>query len=136
MEKPDRLICIKKGTEKQLSSDALEAIYTAFMKLMDTLQHTDSLKTPFQLKYVKEWKEKYTCFEFRYVQRHNYTGRLDDEQGLFAWGNLRFDAFLFVSYSGGLIAVPYLADDYVGINDLFLFLTFPEEELNQFIALI
>lgn len=136
LEKPDQLICIKKGEEKQLALEDSDTVYDAFMELMDTLQQTDSLKTPFQSRRVKEWKEKYTCLEFRYTQRRNYVGALDNGEGLFSWGDLRFDAFLFISYSGGLIAVPYLEDDYVGINNLFLFLTFPEEELNKFLKTV
>lgn len=55
---------------------------------------------------------------------------------MFSWGELKFDAFLFIYYSGSLIAVPYLDNGYVGINDLFLFLNFPEEEITKFINII
>lgn len=85
---------------------------------------------------VLEWKKEYTCFEFRYTQRHNYIGALSDSGSMFSWGELKFDAFLFICYSGGLIAVPYSDKDYVGINNLFLFLTFPEEEMTKFINII
>ena len=136
LDKPDYVICITNGNEKQLSFDSLETVYNEFMNLMDTLEQIDTLKTSFQPKLIKEWKQKYTCFEFRYTQRRNYVGILDNKTSLFSWGELRFDAFLFVYYSGGLIAVPYIENDYIGINDLFLFLTFPEEEINQFINII
>lgn len=55
---------------------------------------------------------------------------------MFSWGELKFNAFLFIYYSGGLIAVPYLDNGYVGINNLFLFLNFPEEEITKFINII
>ena len=135
LEKPDYLICITNGTEKQLDSNSIETVYNAFMSLIDTLQQTGTLKTGFQSKKVKEWKKEYTCFEFRYMQRRNYIGALDDGE-FFSWGELRFDAFLFIYYSGGLIAVPYIGNSYVGINNLYLFLEFPEEEMNKFMNVL
>lgn len=136
LDKPDSVICITNGKEKQLSGDSLETVYNSFMNLMDSLGETSTLKTPFQSKHVNEWKKEYTCFEFRYSQRHNYVGTLSDESSMFSWGKLKFDAFLFIYYSGGLIAVPYSDKNYVGINNLFLFLTFPEEEITEFINTI
>lgn len=135
-DKPDSVICITNGKERQPPGDSLETIYNSFMNLIDSLEQTDTLKTPFQSKRVKEWKKEYTCFEFRYSQRHNYVGSLSDEGNMFSWGELKFDAFLFIYYSGGLIAVPYLDNGYVGINNLFLFLNFPEEEITKFINII
>lgn len=135
-DKPDSVICITNGKERQLPGDSLETVYNSFMNLIDSLEQTDTLKTPFQSKRVKEWKKEYTCFEFRYSQRHNYVGSLSDEGNMFSWGELKFDAFLFIYYSGGLIAVPYLDNGYVGINDLFLFLNFPEVEITKFINII
>ena len=136
LDKPDSAICITNGKEKQLSGDSLEEVYNAFMRLMNTLGQSDTLKTPFQSKRINEWKKEYTCFEFRYSQRHNYVGSLSDRGNMFSWGELKFDAFLFIYYSGGLIAVPYLDNGYVGINNLFLFLNFPEEEITKFINII
>lgn len=136
LDKPDSVICITNGKEKQLSGDSLEAVYNSFMNLMDSLGETSTLKMPFQSKRVKEWKKECTCVEFRYTQRHNYVGTLSDSGSMFSWGELKFDAFLFIYYSGGLIAVPYSDKGYVGINNLFLFLTFPEEEITKFINII
>ena len=133
---PDYLICFTNGKEKQLSPDFAENVYNAFMSLTDALEETDALKTPFQSKYIDEWKREYTCFEFRYNRRRDYAGALKDEKGLFTWGEIRFDAFLFVYYSGGLIAVPYIDGNYFGVNDLFLFLDFPENEMNEFMNVI
>ena len=136
LDKPEDMIYIEGGEEKQLSAAFLDTVYEGFTELMKTLQRVDTLKIPFDVSRIEAWKKENTCFEFRYKQRRNYIGALEKDEGLFSWGDLRFDAFLFVYYSGGLIAVPYVDDNYVGINDLFLFLVFPEEDINNFISLI
>ncbi len=136
LEEPDSVVRIVEGEEERLSLESVDALYNGFMGLMRTLQRADTLKTPFAEKRIKEWKEGYTCFEFRYLQRRNYVGSLGNETELFTSGNLPFDAFLFVRYSGGLIAVPYLEDEYVGIDGLFLFLAFSEETLAEFMAIV
>lgn len=136
LDKPDSLIRIKNGNEKQLSDDDSETVYNAFMNLMESFQNAETLKTQFRTELINEWKQKYTCFELRYTRRHNYVGNLYGEESLFSRAELKFDAFLFVYYSGGLIAVPYIDNNYVGINNLFLFLRFPDEEISRFISLI
>lgn len=136
LDKPDYIIRITDGNENRLSVEVSETVYNAFMDLMNALSQTSALKTPFRTKLINEWKSDYACFEFRYTRRRNYVGALNDENDMFSWGELKFDAFLFVCYSGGLIAVPYIGNNYTGINDLFLFLNFPEEEMNNFINIL
>ena len=136
LEKPDFLIHIANGREEQLSSQALNDVYNAFIPLIQKLQQTSTLKTKFNAKYIREWKKENICFEFRYKQRRNYTGKLSSEDNYISWENIRFDAFLFVYYSGGLMAIPYIENHYVGINDLFLFLVFNEQDLNKFLQTI
>ena len=135
LNEPEEIIRIVNEKEEKLSQENADTIYKAFLDLIKKLEKTSSLKTQFHKKYIKEWKKENTCFEFRYSQRRNYTGSLD-ENDLFVWGNLQFDAFLFVYYAGNLIAVPYLKDNYVDINGLFLCLVFSEENLNDFMKII
>ena len=54
----------------------------------------------------------------------------------FTWGNIEFDAFLFINNSTSLIAIPYLENKYVGINNLYLLLKFEESNLNNFIKIV
>lgn len=50
--------------------------------------------------------------------------------------NIEFDAFLFINNSTNLIAIPYLENKYVGINNLYLLLEFEESNLNNFIKIV
>jgi len=135
LDKPEQIIHFAYGKETALSTDALDATYSAFTEMMGTLRNVSTLKTAFRASSVKEWKKDCTCFEFRYAQRRNYVGQLDDGS-LFTWGNLRFDAVLLVYYSGAIIAVPYIDGAYVGVNDLYLCLFFPETEINKFLSAV
>lgn len=135
LEKPEQMVSIASGKEEKCLPEKLDVIYNSFMALMAELEQTDTLKTPFQENLVETWKKECTCIEFRYSQRRIYTGSLGKD-ALFSCEDLQFDAFLFVNYSGGLIAIPYIENRYVGINNVFLFLKFSETQLNNFIKII
>lgn len=138
LDQPDIILCILNKKEKTLNEYAANEIYTEFIKLMSKMCYTDTLKNLFSEKYIDKWKNECIAFEFRYDQRREFTGSLPPlgEKDFFTWGNLKFDAFLFVYYSETLIAIPYLEGKYMGINDLFLRLNFPVEDLKNFIEVV
>lgn len=133
---PDSMVYMYNKSELEFSEEKKSFLYEKFSELMKTLFDTSTLKTPFNLEYIDEWRDNNISVEFRYNQRHEFTGSLQNYPGakeVFTWGNLKFDAFLLIYYSDSLIAIPYLEDTYVGINDLFLVLNFPEAPLSTFI---
>lgn len=135
LEKPEQLVAIVNGKEKEMNDEAINTIYEPFTKLIDGIKYVDTLKTQFDSSKINEWKKNNTCFEFRYLQRRYYTGSLDPKSSYF-WGNIEFDAFLFINNSTNLIAIPYLENKYVGINNLYLLLEFEESNLNNFIKTV
>lgn len=136
LDSPDFMIYMYNKSEQEFPQEEKAFLYEKFSELLKTLFDTSTLKTPFSIKYIDEWRDNNISIEFRYNQRHEFTGSLphsSDSTDYFTWGSLKFDAFLLIFYSGSLIAVPYLEDNYVGTNDLFLVLDFPEEALTTFI---
>ena len=135
LEKPEQLVAIVNGKEKEISDETINTIYEPFTKLIASIKYVDTLKTQFDSSKINEWKKNNTCFEFRYLQRRCFTGSLDPKSSYF-WGNIEFDAFLFINNSTSLIAIPYLENKYVGINNLYLLLKFEESNLNNFIKIV
>ena len=136
LDHPDSAVYMYNQTEKKLSQENKTKIFNSFSTLMTYLLYTDSFEMPFNMERIDEWRDNNISIEFRYNQRHEFTGSLphsSDSTDYFTWGGSKFEAFLLIYYSGSLIAVPYLEDTYVGINDLFLVLDFPEEALTTFI---
>lgn len=133
LDKPDSMVYMRNKTEKTLSEESKAAVYEAFSALMENLSGTTTLKTLFNVKRIDEWREEHVSIEFRYEQRREFTGALPSlsETDYFTWGDLKFDAFLFVSY-GAMLAIPYLDDEYIGMGNLFLALSFPQESLAAF----
>ena len=136
LEKPEQLVAIVNGKEKEINDEAINTIYEPFTNLIANIKYVDTLKTQFDSSKINEQKKNNTCFEFRYLQRRCYTNSLDSSSNYFTWGNIEFDAFLFINNSTNIIAVPYLENKYVGINNLYLLLEFEESNLNNFIKIV
>ena len=134
LDEPDSMVYTHGKAEKSLSEKQRTEVYEKFDGLMETLEYTDTLKTPFSISKANDFRREYGGVEFRYAQRRKFTGTLPSfsETDYFTWGDLKFDAFLFVPYGGELLAIPYLDDEYIGMDNLFLALSFPQESLAAF----
>ena len=136
-EKPEHIMSIKNGKEKSLKQEEIDSVYSAFEKLYASFKETSTIKTGYLKSKVTKWKKEDPCLEFRYDQRRKFTGKLKDDENYFVWGNIQYDALLFVFWSPhAVMAVPYKGSHYEGINGLFLSLEFPPEEISAFLEMI
>lgn len=138
LDEPDSMVYMYDGREKALADGQRTEIYEKFCDLMESFGGTDTLKNPFSASKADDFRDQYGGVEFRYNRRRNFVGSLAPYGGTdyFTWGELIFDAFLIVPYSSELMAIPYLDGEYIGINNLFLGLTFPQEVYGEFAAAI
>lgn len=136
LDEPDSMVYMYDGREKALTDGQRTEIYKKFCDLMEAFSGTDTLENLFSSSMADDFRNLYGGVEFRYNQRRNFVGSLAPcaETNYFIWGELIFDAFLIVPHGSELMAIPYLDGEYIGINNLFLGLTFPQEAYGEFVA--